>query len=189
MPVSCNLSIGLEGYDAEAAGVRIFSSVLELDAVSRLVENQREEDDMDERITPSLKKLFLAHFLVAAIVGLQHLLVPRWWTDLTGMEITETVTWRLIGALVLGLAVSSWLAYRERAWERVRIVVVMESVWSYLGVLVLLWGFSFEGLPALELVHAGLLALFAVWFTIELLRARAPAREGSGTRLGRGGSA
>ncbi|MGD2039341.1 MAG: hypothetical protein PVH11_00855 [Anaerolineae bacterium] len=122
----------------------------------------------DQDITSGLRILFLFHAIIAGLVGLQHLVAPRVWTDLAGMVITETVTWRLIGAALVGFAVSSWLAYRETAWARVRIIVIMEIVWSVLGALVILWGILFEGLPSLEWLNVVLLAGFAAAFSIVL---------------------
>lgn len=98
------------------------------------------------------------------MVGVQHLLAPRVWTDLAGMVIQETATWRLLGAAMVALAVSSWMAYRARRWARVRIVVALETVWSLLGAGVLTWAILVEGLPPLEWLNAGLLAVFGVAF-------------------------
>ena len=120
---------------------------------------------MDRTIPSGLKATFLAHSVITGLVGLQHVIAPRWWTDLVGLEIQITVTWRVIGAALLAFAVSSWLAYREDAWDRVRIVVVMEIVWSALGALVIVWGILDEGAPPLEWVNVALLAVFAAVFT------------------------
>jgi hypothetical protein len=49
---------------------------------------------------------------------------------------------------MLVFAASSWLAYRQTLWDRVKIVVQIEIVWTVLGVLAMLWGLMFEGLPA-----------------------------------------
>lgn len=128
---------------------------------------------MDERPPSGLKATFLAHSIISGLVGLQHIVAPRWWTDLTGMEITITVTWRVMGAALIGFAVSSWLAYREESWKRVQIVVIMEIVWSILGALVIAWGIMVEGIPPLEWLNVSLLACFAALFTTFLLRKRA----------------
>jgi hypothetical protein len=88
------------------------------------------------------------------------------------MEIAETVTWRLIGAALVGFAVSSWLAHRETDWARIRIIVLMEIVWSILGALVILWGILFEGLPPLEWLNVILLASFAAAFSIQFSKLR-----------------
>lgn len=97
-------------------------------------------------------------------MGAQHLVFPGFWTDLTGMEMAGTVAWRLIGATLLALAVSSWLAAGEREWARVRIVVVLEVLWSGLAAMVIAWGILAEGLPPLEWVNAGAVGAFALAF-------------------------
>ena len=143
---------------------------------------------MDQQITSGLKIAFLIHFIIAGLFGLQHLLAPRLWTDLAGIEITETVTWRVIGAALIGFAVSSWLAYREEIWERVRIVVIMEIVWSSLGALVILWGIIFEGLAPLEWLNVIILGCFAVAFTVFFSRMRSASPLDDGGRIGKGGT-
>lgn len=128
---------------------------------------------MVQQITAGVKFTFLLHAVIAGLVGLQHLIAPRVWTDLAGIEITETVTWRVIGAALIGFAVSSWLAYKEDAWNRVRILVIMEIVWSTLGALVIIWGILVEGLPPLEWLNVVILAGFAIAFAVFLAGRRA----------------
>lgn len=118
----------------------------------------------ERRITKGLKITFLIHAIIAGVFGLQHLLLPRIWTDLAGVEISETVTWRALGAALIGMAVASWLAYRESSWRSVRIFVVLEIVWSALGALVIAWGIFFEGLPPLEWLNFAILTAFAIIF-------------------------
>ena len=60
---------------------------------------------------------------------------------------------------------SSWLAYREAAWEKVKIVVQMEIVWTLLGTLVALWGLIFAGFPKVDWLNALVLGGFAAAFT------------------------
>jgi hypothetical protein len=128
---------------------------------------------MDKQISSGLKTTFLIHFVVAGIFGLVLLLVPRMWGNLAGLEIVKTAIYRLVGAALLGFAASSWLAYKETVWERVRIVVQMEIVGSALGALVILWGLAFEGLPPLEWMNVMILAGFAIAFAFFYSRARA----------------
>ena len=128
---------------------------------------------MDKQISSGLKTTFLIHFVVAGIFGLVLLLVPRMWGNLAGLEIVKTAIYRLVGTALLGFAASSWLAYKETVWERVRIVVQMEIVGSALGALVILWGLAFEGLPPLEWMNVVILAGFAIAFAFFYSRARA----------------
>ena len=78
--------------------------------------------------------------------------------------VKEPPVYRLLGAAILGFGVSSWLAYKEAAWEKVKIVVQMEIAWTILGALVMLWGLIFAGLPVFGWVNAVILAAFAVAF-------------------------
>jgi len=128
---------------------------------------------LDKQISSGLKTTFLIHFVVAGIFGLVLLLVPRMWGNLAGLEIVKTAIYRLVGTALLGFAASSWLAYKETVWERVRIVVQMEIVGSALGALVILWGLAFEGLPPLEWMNVVILAGFAIAFAFFYSRARA----------------
>ena len=122
----------------------------------------------------ALRPVFRLHALVAGLVGAQHLLFPRFWTDLAGMAIDETVTWRLIGAALVAMAVASWLAAGERAWARVRIIVILEVIWSGLAAVVLTWGILAEGLPPLEWVNAVTVAAFGAAFAWAWLQAPQP---------------
>ncbi|MFZ0390896.1 MAG: hypothetical protein WAN36_10600 [Calditrichia bacterium] len=127
---------------------------------------------MNNEMTSGLKITFLLHSLISGLVGFQHLFFPRIWTGLAGMEITETVTWRLIGAALLAFSVSSWMAFKEDNLNRVRIIILMEMVWSFLGAGIILWGISAEGLPEMEWVNVILLLLFGILFTLYYVRSR-----------------
>jgi len=83
----------------------------------------------------------------------------------------EPSTFRLVGAAMLAFAASSWLAYRQTLWDRVKIVVQIEIVWTVLGVLAMLWGLMFEGLPAADWMNVLILGAFALAFTYFYSRA------------------
>jgi hypothetical protein len=121
---------------------------------------------MEKQVSTGLKTTFLVHFIVALIFGLIYLLIPEMWGNLISWPVTEPPIYRLLGAAILGFGTSSWLAYKETAWEKVRIVVQMEIAWTILGALVVLWGLIFAGLPAFGWVNAVILAGFAAAFSI-----------------------
>lgn len=79
--------------------------------------------------------------------------------------------WRLIGGALVAIAVSSWMASRAKDLSSVRIVAVMEVVWSVLGAAIITWGILVEGLPPLKWLNVGLLLLFGVAFAVLGLRA------------------
>jgi hypothetical protein len=125
---------------------------------------------MEKQISSGLRTTFLVHFVVALIFGLIYLLIPGAWGTLINWPIQEPAVYRLLGAAMLGFGTSSWLAYRETAWDRVKIVILMEIVWTILGTLVMLWGLIFAGLPAFGWVNAVLLGAFAVAFSMFYFR-------------------
>jgi hypothetical protein len=73
----------------------------------------------------------------------------------------------VIGVGFLAFAVASWLASRQSDWERVRIVVVMNLVFTVLATLLLLWGiFTIPSMPALAWVFVVVLGALAVAFAV-----------------------
>lgn len=125
---------------------------------------------MDKQISSGLKATFLVHIIVGAIFGLGMLFFPFSWSVL-GVPVQEPEMYRLVGAAILGFSASSWWAYRETSWWRVKIVVQMEIVWTVLATLVILWGLIFVGLPAIEWMNAIIMAAFAAAFSYFYSRA------------------
>ena len=119
---------------------------------------------MKTQLSQGLKTTFLIHFIVALLFGLGFLLIPVAVGNVYGLDVQEPDIYRLLGAAMLGFAVSSWLAYKETNWESVRIVVVMELVWTVLGTLVMLYALLIAGFPVLGWLNAVILAAFAITF-------------------------
>lgn len=125
---------------------------------------------MEKNISSGLKNLFLVHMIVGAIFGFIFLLIPEIWGNMIGWPVKEPVIYRLLAAAIWGLTASSWFAYKETVWEKVKIVVQMEIVWLVLGALVALWGFFFAGASALGswlyfVILAGLAAAFSFFYS------------------------
>jgi signal transduction histidine kinase len=127
---------------------------------------------MEKQISYGLRITFLVHVIVAGIFGLVFLLIPEMFGGMMGAPIKEPSTFRLLGAALVAFAASSWFAYRETVWERVKIVVQMEIVWTILGVLATLWGLMFEGLPTADWMNVLILGAFAVAFIFFYSRRR-----------------
>jgi hypothetical protein len=125
---------------------------------------------MEKKVSSGLKTTFLVHIIVGLIFGFGMLLFPQAWAAL-GVSVKEPNMYRLAGAAILGFTSSSWWAYKETTWDKVKIVVQMEIVWTILATLVILWGLLFAGLPAVEWVNAIIMAGFAVAFTYFYSRA------------------
>ena len=116
------------------------------------------------KISQGLKTTFLVHFIVALLFGLSFLFMPVLVGSWYGLNVQEPDTYRLLGTAMLGFAVSSWFAYRATDWESVRILVVMELVWTVLGTLVMLYALLLAGFPALGWLNAVILGAFALAF-------------------------
>ncbi len=119
---------------------------------------------MEKPIVPGLKTTFLVHLIVGLIFGLAYLLIPESLGNLLGWPVKDPLLERTVGAAILGFTASSWWAYREIAWEKVKIVVQMEIVWATLGALVALWGELFAGAPVAGWLNFIILGAFAVAF-------------------------
>ncbi len=121
---------------------------------------------MEKQISTGLKTTFLVHFILGGIIGLLYLLVPEWWSNLSGWPTKDVTAERLIGSSFLAFAASSWWAYREAVVEKVLIVVKAEIVLTVLASLVVLWGLLFEGAPAAGWMNFIVVAAFAVAFIV-----------------------
>lgn len=125
---------------------------------------------MKSQLSTGLKYIFLVHFIGAGLFGLGFLLIPDQLGSILGVTITDTYAWRLIGAAMLGIAATSWLAYKADTWESVRIVLVLEIVWPVLAALVILFALLFGGFPAPGWILFAIMAIFAALFTFYYFR-------------------
>ncbi len=119
---------------------------------------------METQVRPALRLTFLVHVIVAGVFGIVFLLTPETLLNSMGTTVQEPTTWRLIGAALVAFGASSALAYREKVWEKVKIIVQMEVVWCALAVLVLLWGLFYAGLPTADWMNVFLMGAFGVAF-------------------------
>lgn len=90
---------------------------------------------MSSSLPGGLKVVFLVHFAVALVFGLGYLLIPDQVGSIYGLRAEPPINdiSRLLGAAMLGWALSSWMAFRALDRETVRIVVAAETVWTALS--------------------------------------------------------
>jgi hypothetical protein len=125
---------------------------------------------MEKQISSGLKITFLIHFIIGIVLGLTYLLIPETWGTMLNWPVKDPPVYRLLGAALIGITTSSWLAFKAPYWETVRIIVVLEIVWTTLGTIVMLWGMIYAGLPAIAWLNTIVLACFAVLFTFFYLQ-------------------
>jgi uncharacterized protein YjeT (DUF2065 family) len=120
---------------------------------------------MERTISPGLRNTFLVHAFILCITGLTYLFFPVLWGNLTGCLSNEVPqVFRIFGVSLLGLGVSSILAYRATSWEAVKIVAQMECFVSTLFVPVIVLGLAFWNLPSIAWMYLVLFTGFAVAF-------------------------
>ena len=110
---------------------------------------------MTGQTSKALRITILVYAIWWAIYGLLHVVSPQ----LVGAK--DPAIERLFGATVLALALGAGLAYMERAWERVRIVVLVEAVWMILYTITMAWGILVGGITPDAWVPTIIGAVFA----------------------------
>jgi hypothetical protein len=123
-----------------------------------------EGNDMNKQSLSGLKTLFLIHFIVGLVFGLVYLLIPGLFLAAVNWRVPDTWPYRVIGIAVLAFTASSWLCYRECEWDKVKIVIQAEIVWTGLVALLSLYSLLFSGLPAAGWLNVILMGGFAIAF-------------------------
>ena len=115
-------------------------------------------------VSSILKYTFLLHFLVAIIFGIGFFLIPDVFLSAMGWPVEVRID-RTFGALFIGLAVCSLLAFREESFDRVEIIVIFEIVLTLCGLIASIWNMlTIVTLPVIGWAFAGLFGLFFILF-------------------------
>ena len=112
----------------------------------------------------STKYTFMTHAIVAAIMGIPLLLVPGRMLPIFGWaeDGIDPLLSRVLGAVLIAFAWSSYRGWRATDWEQVSIIVETEMIFTVLAVIGLLRhliGFSWP--TGVWLIFA-LFAIFAI---------------------------
>ncbi len=122
---------------------------------------------MEKQITAGLRYTFLVHGIMMSIFALTYLFIPVLWGDLTGCLSNQVPqVFRLFGTAILGFAISSFLAFRETSWDKVKIVAQMECIITILFPIVILLGLLLWGLPAIAWMYFVVMSGFAIAFNV-----------------------
>lgn len=97
---------------------------------------------MKGHTSKALRITILIYAVFSVISGLFHMLHPQ-----TAAAQGQAVE-RVLGGAILAFALGAGLAYLERAWDRVKIAVLMQAAWMILYAVTLAWGILAGGLPA-----------------------------------------
>jgi hypothetical protein len=126
---------------------------------------------MEKQTTSGLKYTFLVHGIMMSIFALTYLFIPVLWGDLTGCLSNQVPqVFRLFGTAILGFAISSFLAFRETSWEKVKIVAQMECIITILFPIIILLGLFFWDLPGIAWLYFVVMSGFAIAFNLFYLK-------------------
>ncbi len=135
---------------------------------------------MGRQVLPGLRTTFLIHVIVAAVFGLGWLLIPETIGGLFGVKTPEPFLWRMIGAATLAFGASSWWAWRETDFERVKIIVEMEMFWTALAAILYLYAVVSGAYPISiglgAILMAGFFFAFGYYYMKEGATAMTPVR-------------
>ena len=102
----------------------------------------------------------LVYAILWGLYGLLHVLTPEL------MQAKDPAIERVLGAAVVAFAVGAGLAYVERAWDRVRIMVLLQVVWMILYTVTMAWCILAGGITPAAWPPTIIGAVFAVLLAI-----------------------
>ncbi len=106
----------------------------------------------------------LVYAIYSALYGLIHVISPE-----TVGAIDPAIE-RVFGAAVLAFALGAGLAYLERVWDRVKIVVLVQAAWMILYTITMAWGILIGEITADAWIPTIIGAVFAILLTALYIR-------------------
>ena len=119
---------------------------------------------MKGQTSRGLRIVILVYTIYSVVYGLVHVFIP----EMVGAK--DPAIERVLGAAVLAFALGAGLAYLERAWDRVRIVVLVQVAWMILYTITMAWGILAGGIDAIAWPAAIIGAIFAVLLAVLYIR-------------------
>jgi len=120
---------------------------------------------MEKQLSSGLKNTFLVHSIAMLLFALMYIFIPVLWGNLTGCLSNQVPQiFRIMGTVILGYAISSYLAYRENTWEKALITTKMNCVITALFPIILLLALFFWDLPSIGWMYFVVMFGFAIAF-------------------------
>jgi hypothetical protein len=120
---------------------------------------------MEKQVPTGLKYTFLAHGIAMTFFTVALVFFPVQYGDLTGCLSNQVPeVFRLMGSVIFGYAISSFLAFRETLWERVKIVVQMDCLVTIAFPIVMLLALLFWDFPPIGWMSFTMMVGFAIAF-------------------------
>ena len=119
---------------------------------------------MNVQTSKGLRITILVYTIYSVLYGLIHVVSP----ETVGAK--DPAIERILGAAVLAFAFGAGLAYLERAWDRVKIMVLVQAAWMILYTITMAWGLLVGGITADAWIPTIIGAVFAVLLTTLYIR-------------------
>jgi len=119
---------------------------------------------MKGQTSKGLRITILVYTIYWVVWGLLHVVSP----EMLGAK--DPAIERILGAAMVAFAFSAVLAYLERAWDRVKIAVLVQVVWMILYTITMAWGILVGGIIAEAWPPTIIGAVFAVLLTTLYIR-------------------
>ncbi len=117
-----------------------------------------------------LRITFVIHIIIGLVFGIGYLLVPDLLYPMFGMTFADPSA-RAFGAMIIALTVGSILALMTKEWDRVRILVEVELIFTLLGPIVMMYHMFVPPTPGVMMwVPIAILLLTWVLFLISYLQ-------------------
>ncbi len=119
---------------------------------------------MKNQTSKGLRITLLVYTIYSVVYGLLHVITPE------TMGAIDPAIERVLGGAVVAFAFGAGLAYLEKAWDRIKIVVLMQIAWMILYTILLAWGILAGGVTPDAWAPTIIGAVFAVLFIFFYLR-------------------
>ena len=107
-----------------------------------------------------LRITLLVYAIYSLIYGLLHVISPEL------MMAKDPAIERVLGAAFMAFGLGAGLAYLEKAWERVRLVVLVQIIWMVVYTLTMAWGILVGGIPTIAWGPTAIGAVFAILLAV-----------------------
>ena len=115
-------------------------------------------EKVDIQITISL----LVGGFVSLIFGAIYLIAAEWWIAVVEFPFMDPIAWRMVGALMMALAIAQIKAWKEGDWDKQENILIMGSIWCILGSAVSVWAIVVHNAPVGTWINIALLFFFAI---------------------------
>jgi len=116
---------------------------------------------MKGQTSKGLRITLLVYTIYSAFYGLIHVVSPE------SVGAKDPAIERVLGAAVLAFAFGAGAAWLERAWDRVKIVVLVQVAWMILYTITMVWGILAGGIGAVAWPAAIIGAVFAALLVLQ----------------------